>query len=286
MSFEIFRTPVSHDFHHALIDFDGTLSLIRENWQDVQYQYFLEILRETPRAEDEEPEETARRIREFVSLLTGKATIYECAQLVEEIKKRGGIPESPSVYLDAFERRLQQRIEDRVRRLESGADPTRYRVAGTIELLEMLQNRDITLSLISGNELSSVQKEAELLGVDSFFSGRIYSVHPGDRHTRKSELILSIIRENGLHGLDVLGIGDGVVEIDRIKRLGGYTIGVASDEFEQIEAGGWKLERLIRAGADIIVPNYVEIDWLESLLFVRGRSPTEIFGEAPYFLPT
>ena len=60
---------------HALFDFDGTLSLIREGWQDVMIPMMVELLRQTPGAEDAARIETV--VREFVSRLTGKQTIYQ-----------------------------------------------------------------------------------------------------------------------------------------------------------------------------------------------------------------
>src|ERR1044071_6136835 len=80
-------------FRFALFDFDGTLSLIREGWQDVMIPYFVEEIRSTDTHEGSEVIE--RQVREFVERLTGKQTIYQCIQLVEEVYKRGGVPKEP-----------------------------------------------------------------------------------------------------------------------------------------------------------------------------------------------
>ncbi len=78
----------------ALFDFDGTLSLIREGWQQVMVPMMVEVLlRETSTTET--PEELTRIVREFVDRLTGKQTIYQMIQLCEEIEKRGGRPVTP-----------------------------------------------------------------------------------------------------------------------------------------------------------------------------------------------
>ncbi len=38
---------------HALFDFDGTLSLIREGWQEVMISMMVELLMQTPQHESE-----------------------------------------------------------------------------------------------------------------------------------------------------------------------------------------------------------------------------------------
>jgi beta-phosphoglucomutase-like phosphatase (HAD superfamily) len=53
-----------------------------------------------------------------------------------------------------------------------------------------------------------------------------------------------------------VGFGDGFVEIEEIKRVGGTAVGVASDETTRAGVDVWKRDRLIRAGADIIIGDY------------------------------
>src|SRR5215510_10771996 len=88
----------------ALFDFDGTLSLIREGWQGVMKPYFVEELKKAPKHEGHE--ELEEVVREFVEKLTGKQTIYQCFQLAEEVKKRGGEPLEPLEYKHEYLRRL------------------------------------------------------------------------------------------------------------------------------------------------------------------------------------
>ena len=64
----------------------------------------------------------------------------------------------------------------------------------------------------------------------------------------------------------MLGFGDGYVEIENVKAVGGTTIGVASDEVNREQLNLWKRERLISVGADIIVPHYTEQEALISHL--------------------
>lgn len=63
------------NIHHALFDFHGTLSLIREGWRDVMIPLRVELLLQIPR--DESETELREDVAEFVDRLTGKQTIYQ-----------------------------------------------------------------------------------------------------------------------------------------------------------------------------------------------------------------
>ena len=84
---EIIHTNISTgNIRHALFDFDGTVSLIREGWQGVMIPMMVEILMETPQHESKEALEAL--VRNYVGRLTGKQTIYQMIQLCEEIRLR------------------------------------------------------------------------------------------------------------------------------------------------------------------------------------------------------
>ena len=80
-------------------------------------------------------------------------------------------------------------------------------------------------------------------------------------------VIERIIRENGLSGRELLGFGDGYVEIENVREAGGFAVGVASNEAQRSGIDAWKRERLICAGAQIIIPDYRDIASLEHALF-------------------
>ena len=83
-SIEIINPAISRgQIHHALFDFDGTLSLIREGWQGVMIPMLVELLMETPQHEFED--ELYGVVTEFVERLTGKQTIYQMIRLCEEM---------------------------------------------------------------------------------------------------------------------------------------------------------------------------------------------------------
>ena len=258
-------------FRYAVLDFDGTLSLVREGWQQIMVPYFTDELCKAPGAAGLSKEDIALRVREFVTLLTGKQTIYQCIRLAEEITALGGTPLDPQAYKDEYHRRLLQRIDSRLRGLEDGSiDPETLTVPGTYNLLEMLRRHGVTPYLASGTDEVYVLKEAHLLGVDRWFEGRIYGAQREYKTFSKKMVIERIIRENRLEGAELVGFGDGYVEIENVREAGGFAVGVASNEAARCGIDDWKRERLIRAGADLIIPDYREIAPLEEALFGKG----------------
>lgn len=254
-------------FEAVIFDFDGTLSLIREGWQDVMIPYFIEILEATPVGRNDPEIETC--VRDFVDLLTGKQTIYQCIRLREEVEKRSGQPLDPLEYKHEYLSRLNFRIKNRLESLESGLEkPTDHLVPGSIELLEMLRNRGLKIYLASGTDEQFVLEEAALLGLDGYFDGGIFGAKDDYKLFSKEMIIRNIISTHSLEGPELLGFGDGYVEIQNVRDAGGYPIGVASNESDRSgKIDEWKRQRLLNAGATVIIPDYSDIDEIENLLF-------------------
>ena len=77
-----------------------------------------------------------------------------------------------------------------------------------------------------------------------------------------------ILKQNCVRGASLLGFGDGYVEIDNVKACGGIAVGVASDENGRSgRPDEWKRDRLIGAGADLIVPDFRESSCLLAYLW-------------------
>jgi phosphoglycolate phosphatase-like HAD superfamily hydrolase len=250
----------------AVFDFDGTLSLIREGWQNVMTPYFVEVISSCPDAEDTATIENL--VREFITRLTGKQTIYQCFQLQEEVKKRGGTPLDALEYKHEYLRRLWMRIEHRVNALRAGeAKPEDYLLSGSREFLQALADRGVELVLASGTDLVYVQDEAEALNVAHFFGRHIYAAVDEYRNFSKQMIIDRMLQENNLHGPELMVVGDGYVEIENGKGVGGLAVGVACDEAAPGNIDNWKRERLLQAGADCIVPDYSDLNALIRYIF-------------------
>jgi phosphoglycolate phosphatase len=123
-------------------------------------------------------------------------------------------------------------------------------------MLDHLKRRGLSLYLASGTDLKYVRHEAALLGVADYFGEHIYGALDDYQSFSKQMIIERILRENDLRGEELLGFGDGYVEIEEIKRVGGVAVAVASDEANRRGVHAWKRDRLVQAGADIVIPEY------------------------------
>jgi phosphoglycolate phosphatase len=253
-------------FRSALFDFDGTVSLIREGWPQVMIPMMVEALAGTGTAETQA--ELTATVEEFVMRLNGRQTIYQMIQLAEEVSRRGGTPLEPLAYKHRYHDLLMRRIEGRLADLAGGrARPEEWTVPGSHALLEGLRRRGLTLYLASGTDLKYVRREAELLGLAGYFGEHVYGAVDEYRNFSKQMIIDRILDEEGLHGEELLGFGDGFVEIEEVRKVGGVAVAVASDEVRRRGVNAWKRDRLVRAGADVVIPEYRRADRLLAYLF-------------------
>src|SRR6202046_337257 len=250
----------------VLFDFDGTLSLIRSGWLNVMIPMMLEILADLKTGESEEQWRTL--LEQFVWRLTGKETIYQMIAFAEAVEARGGIPLDPLVYKKMYLDLLWQKIEKRVEGLRKGqTDPEEFLVPGSRALLERLKDKGLKMYLASGTDEIYMKEEARLLGVTPYFDGGVYGALDDYKSFSKAILIQRILSTAEFQGNEFLGFGDGYVEIEEVKSVGGVAVGVASEEPACSRVDEWKRQRLIGVGADYIVPNYLCGEELFSSLF-------------------
>jgi phosphoglycolate phosphatase len=207
-------------------------------------------------------------VDDYVARLTGKETIYQMMEFAEQIRRRGGTPQEPLAYKHEYLRRLWAVIKDRVEALESGAaQPEDYLVPGSRQLLESLRARGLKLYLASGTDEVDVIKEAKLLNVAHYFDGGIRGASDDINSFSKGALVKSMVSSAGYRGGEILVFGDGYVEIEVVKNVGGVAVGVCSAEPECLVVDDWKRQRLASVGADFVVPNFAERDALLRTLF-------------------
>jgi phosphoglycolate phosphatase-like HAD superfamily hydrolase len=220
----------------------------------------------------ESPESLYGYCHDFVMRLNGKQTIYQMIQLAEEIRSRGGHPEEPAVYKQRYHSRLMEKIRNRRDSLRAGRTrPEDYLVPGVPSILSKFRAMNLPMYLASGTDEQYVAEEAELLGLNPFFGSRVYGAIDDFKNFSKKMVIERILRENNVEGSALLGFGDGYVEIENIKSVGGVAIAVASDEDGRSgKPDAWKRDRLIGVGADVVIPDFRETDALAAYLFRRG----------------
>ena len=240
----------------VLFDFDGTISLIRAGWMDVMVPMMVELLLELKTGESEES--LRALVEDFVGRLTGKQTMYQMIELADQIRLRGGQPLDPLVYKKTYLDLLHSKIAHRLEELRQGQAPAeKYLVPGAREWLEVLKERGLKMYLASGTDQPYMREEAELVGVSRYFDGRVYGALDDYRSFSKKILIERLIAAAECSGPAFLGFGDGYVEIQNVKEVGGVAVGVATAEPECREVDEWKRQRLIGVGADFIVPNFL-----------------------------
>lgn len=264
----ITRRPPPAQPRLAFFDFDGTVGLIRAGWMQVMIRQSLDALRATGTSETEA--ELRPIVEEFIFRLTGKPTIYQMIELAENVRQRGGIALEPARYKQIFLEELREESEGRLGDLRGGeVPPDIHMVPGTRAVLEDLRQRGLRLYLVSGTDDELVQEEARLFDIVRYFDGGVYG-SPGDASGfSKRGLVEQVIAKGEAKGPDMLGFGDGHVELEAVKDFGGVAVGLATLEPECDRIDHWKRERLIESGADYIIPNYLCWNELKELLFAR-----------------
>jgi phosphoglycolate phosphatase len=264
---EIVHQGISADHAKvALFDFDGTISLIRTGWEDVMVPLMVEILAAQKSGEKEEDLRTL--VDDFVGRLTGEQTIYQMIELAQQVERRGGKPLPPLEYKRIYHERLMRKIEHRREELRQGqVSPDQYLVPGARAFLESLSERGLKLYCASGTDESYTLEEARLLEIERYFDGRIYGARDDYKSFSKEILIRRMLSSLDCRGDELVGFGDGYVEIKNLKDAGGVAVGVATDEPECKVVNQWKRERLVGVGADFIIPNFLCREQLGNTLF-------------------
>lgn len=242
----------------TIVDFDGTISLIREGWARTMAELGRDVIR-SQSIVCEPDAELIPILEEQMLRLSGRPSLVQMHKLSQEIQSRSAESPTPDLLHDEFLCRLYGQIEQRKKDLASGVVPADdWTVPGTRNLLQLLQDRGVKLYLVSGTDRSAVVEESDLLQLSGFFGTRIYAPDESTPHFHKREAIAEILSDNGLDGERLLGFGDGFSETVEVKRIGGMAIGVASVEVGQRGMNERKRELLAEWGADLIVPDYRE----------------------------
>lgn len=238
----------------AVFDFDGTLSLLRAGWFELMHAQMVDALTQTPN------HESAEQLRAFVANLiygtAGQQTIYQMIRLAEEISKRGGIPKSPEEYKQDFLNRLLARVYERVVSINVGiVAPETWLVPGAKSMVRELHARGVTCYIASGTDDAFVKSEAVTLGLAPYLAG-VFGAQADHRNYSKRAIIGRIVAQHNLREGELVTFGDGAPEMTDTKSFGGIAVGVATNESMSEGINGHKRQVLIRAGADIIVPDF------------------------------
>ncbi len=259
---------------HAIFDHDGTISTLREGWEMIMAPMMIRtVLGDKYKEADEAVYQKVQiRVQEFIDRTTGIQTLVQMKGLLDLIREFGFVPEGKMLdefgYKQIYNEELLKMVKQREMKLKRGElaleDLT---VKNAVPFLQKLHDAGIKLYLASGTDFGDVKNEANILGYDHLFEGRIYGA-VGDitKEAKKIVLdrILDTIGESAFG--EIATFGDGPVEIRETRKRGGITIGIASNEVKRFGLNENKRSRLIKAGADIIAPDYSQCMHLMGLL--------------------
>ncbi|MCX5659906.1 MAG: PfkB family carbohydrate kinase [Planctomycetota bacterium] len=258
---------------HVVFDHDGTLSTLREGWERIMEPMMLRAIL-GPRHDDADLglyEKAQEVVRGFIDRTTGVQTLVQMRGLVELVRQFGCVPTDQVLDMHAYKglynEALMAMVRQRIAKLERGGlQPSDFQIKNARLLLERLHAKGVKLYLASGTDQGDVEAEARAMGYAGLFEGRIFGAVGKVDVEAKKVVMDRIIEEHRLEGAAMATFGDGPVEMRETHKRGGMAIGVASDEIRGFGFNPAKRSRLIAAGADLIVPDYSQLDSLLGLL--------------------
>ena len=170
-------------------------------------------------------------------------------------------------YKEIFNNELMEMVRKRIEKLnKKELDIMDFAVKGAIEFLNYLAEKGVTLYLASGTDREDVIAEAKAMGYANLFNGGIYGAIGDISKYSKKMVIEKIIKDNNLSGTELATFGDGPVEMRECRKVGGIAVGVASDEIRRHGLNVEKRTRLIRAGAQLLIPDFSQRNYLQEIL--------------------
>lgn len=278
--------PENLEIRHCIFDHDGTLSTLREGWEQIMEPMMVRaILGESYSKVDQAAfQRITTMAREFIDRTTGIQTLVQMKGLADLVRRCGYVP-APEVldehgYKRIYNDALLAMVARRVEKLRRGElQPEDFQIKNAARLLEQLHQHGVKLYLASGTDQADVVAEAEAMGYAHLFEGRIFGA-VGDIKVEAKKVVLErIIREHNLSGRQFATFGDGPVEMRETQRRGGLCIGIASDELRRFGLNLSKRKRLIRAGADLVAPDFSQLGALLSALRLdQGKQAATVQG--------
>ena len=246
-----------------LFDHDGTLSTLREGWEQVMEPMMIRAIlgEQHDRIDDRTYQRVVARVQGYIERSTGLPTLRQMQELVGLVRQFGFVPASQILdvhgYKALYNEALMRVVNDRLERIARGERSREdFIVKGAVEFLKALKARGLTLALASGTDQADVLREARHLGYADLFDGGIHGAVENLEHCSKRKVLEDVLAKFQASGEAVLVCGDGPVEMREARRRDAIALGVASDEVRRF---GWnyvKRSRLIRAGADYLVPDW------------------------------
>ncbi|MEP7110589.1 MAG: PfkB family carbohydrate kinase [Ferruginibacter sp.] len=269
--------PSKLKFTHAIFDHDGTISTLRQGWEFLMEPMMLKaVLGEQYETADTLLfREVQNRILGFIDKTTGIQTIAQMAGLIDIIREFKCVPEGKILtapeYKAIYNEAILELVDERLVKLRNNELSVEdFTLKNSVAFLTVLREAGIKLYLTSGTDETDVINEAGKLGYAHLFESNIYGSLGDIDNDAKKVVLERILTDIGKEKFaSVVTFGDGPVEIRETHKRGGLTVGVASDEIRRHGMNAKKRSRLIKSGADIIVPDFSQPGMLLDLMQIK-----------------
>ena len=261
------------EIKYAIFDHDGTISTLREGWELIMAPMMIKSILgdHYNEVDDATYRKIKSQVQDYIDKTTGIQTLVQMHGLLGLINEYGFVPAAKMLDAEGYKKIFNDELLKMVRAREKkyagkelGLEDVT--IKNSVPFLEKLFGSGVKLYLASGTDVEDVITEANALGYAHLFEGRIFG-SVGDIHRDAKKMVLD-------HILDAIGesasgklvtFGDGPVEIRETRKRGGITVGVASNEIRRYGLNEHKRTRLIKAGADLIIPDFSEYNLLLGL---------------------
>jgi len=265
------------NIRYAIFDNDGTVSTLREGWEAIMAPMMIKAItgENYPGIDKALIDKIRSRVNEIIDKTTGIQTLLQMKILAGLVREFGLVPEDRILnehgYKKIYNSELLEMVRLREEKLSRGEIKVEdLTIKNSIVFLEALKDAGISLYLTSGTDEEDVKHEASVLGYDHLFDGGIHGA-VGDINKEAKKIVLDRILDSigEKEAGKIVTFGDGPVEIRETRKRGGTAVGVATNELRRYGLNPVKRERLIKAGADIVIPDFTQMESLLGLLNIK-----------------
>ncbi|MBK5262645.1 MAG: HAD family hydrolase [Peptostreptococcaceae bacterium] len=251
----------------CIFDHDGTISVLRQGWEDIMIKTMIEIISgdKLQTLTKEELKKITKQSQDLIDKTTGVQTIIQMKELVKLVElskyvERENILD-PFSYKKIYNDKLLEKVAIRRKKLANGElEIEDVTIKDSVKTLKRFVEVGSKVYLASGTDVTDVIEEAEALGYAKFFTGGINGSEGNITLDPKRKVIKNIIKEiedsKDIKVGECVVFGDGPVEMREAKKHGLIAIGIISDETRRWGKNLSKRERLILGGADILIPDF------------------------------
>ena len=270
---EIIRPFDGNKITSVLFDYDETLSTERSGWPNLMISSNSAILIQA--LPNITSEEAASWVIKDIEESIGIPTYTQMKRLAKHIEDLGGNPKDPQKYKNIYNEALKAMVTSRHEKLKSKEITKEdLRVKGSLDFLKKLSLKfNENLYLASGTDVSAIKQSAELLNYHEFFKENIVGAGSTNNPEQcaKQSVINKLVNEKNLKPGQLVCFGDGFPEILHTYHAGGICVGLLTPDKSNYESQGHftikqKRERLINAGAHILIPNFSDAEKLIQLI--------------------